>query len=130
LIDVVPGLELLRVRVHARALDPVERCRTELAADELVDSGLQQLRVVREILRRLGASGEDDRREIVRAEAPFEEALHRRLHARGSREVGMHVVEHDEINAPLRMLVGLHVGLDGGRREDRPLGVLDRNVDE
>ena len=114
----------------ARALDPLDRRRPQLASVELVDGREQQPRVVGEVLRGVRPAGVDDRGEIVGAEVLLDEAARGGLHARRPREVGVHVVEHDQIDAALEMLVGLHVRLDRLAGEQRPLGALDRNVDE
>ena len=52
------------------------------------------------------------------------------LHARRPREVGVQVVEHEQVDAPLDVVVGLHVRLDRPVGEERPLGALDRDVDQ
>ena len=54
----------------------------------------------------------------------------RRLDARRAREIGVHVVEDDQVDATLDVVVGLHVGLDRRGREERTLRALDRDVDQ
>ena len=53
-----------------------------------------------------------------------------RLHAGRSRDVGVQIVEDDQVDSPLDVIVGLHVGLDRRRGEQRSFGPFDRNVDE
>src|SRR6185436_2265733 len=111
-------------------VEPLERRRAHLAAHELVHRRQQQARVVRELLAVGRApAGEDDGGEIVGAEVPLEEAVQRLLDARAARQVHVQVVEHEQVDAAVHADVGIHVGLDGGRREQRTLGARDRNVD-
>jgi hypothetical protein len=41
----------------------------------------------------------------------------------------MQVVEHEQIDAPFAVIVGLHIRFNRRRREQRALGTLDRNTD-
>src|SRR4029079_17658611 len=93
LVDVVARLEIAGLRVAARAFDALNRRRSQLASVELVDRLNQQTGIVREVLRRVGTSGVDNRGEIVGAEVLFNESARGSLDARRSGEVGMNVVE-------------------------------------
>ena len=53
------------------------------------------------------------------------------LHALRAAEPRVQIVDHHHVDAAVeRALVGLHVGLDRRRGEQRAVGALDRNVDE
>ena len=128
LIDVFAGSERARIGVDPRVLQPVDRGRLELAAGELVDGAHQETLVVGEVLRVLAAAGEHHRRQIVGAEVLLDEAPRRRLDSRRPREVGVQVVEHEEVDASLYGVVRLDVHLDGPGGKERPHGTLDRDV--
>ena len=77
-----------------------------------------------------GLAGEHHGRQVVGAEVLPDEPRGSGLHARRSRNVGVQIVEDDQVDSPLDVIVGLHVGLDRRRGEQRSFGPFDRNVDE
>ena len=123
IVDRVTGVARAARLLPVVLVEPLERRRPQLAADELVDRGEQQPRVVGELLRRpRAAAGEDHGGQIVGAEVPLEEAVQRFLHARPAREIDVQIVEHEQIDASVHADVRLDVGLDRRRREQRTVG--------
>jgi hypothetical protein len=101
----------------------------EFPARELVDRCQQQAAVVGEVLRVLGAAaGIDDGGHVVDAEVLLDEAARGRFHTRGAREIGVQVVEDDQIDTALDAFVGLHIRLDRLRRKDGPIRALNRDL--
>ena len=98
----------------------------------LVDRRQQQPLVARELL--VGVArpgGVHDGHQVVGAEAPLDELLRRGLDALRAAEPRMQIVDDHDVDAAVeRTLVGLHVRLDRRVREERPVGALDRDVDE
>ena len=88
-----------------------------------------RLLLVNSWLALLAPCGVHDRHQVVGAEAALDELLGRHLHALRSAEARVQVVDHHHVDAPVeRSLVRLHVGLDRGGGEQRPIGALDGNV--
>ncbi len=112
-------------------VEPFERARAQLLADELVDRAVQQPRVVGELLGGVvHAARGDHRRQIVVAEVPVDELLRRALDQRRAQRVGVQVVEHDDVQPPLeRVAVGLRVRRNDALRVEEALGLFDRDVD-
>ena len=127
---------LAGARLRHRALavvfvEPFERARAQLLADELVDRAVQQARIAGELLGRVvHAARGDHGRQIVGAEVLVDELLRRALDQRRAQRVGVQVVEHDDVQPPLeRLAVGLRVRRNDALRVEEALGPLDRDVD-
>ncbi len=111
-------------------VEALERARSQLLPDELVDGGGQQARVVGELLGGIRAAARvDDREQIVLAQIFVDELLGRALDQRAPQRRGVVVVEHHHIEAPFEpSRVRLDVRPDRHRIDDEALTTVDRNV--
>jgi len=108
-----------------------ERQRQQLASDELVDRGDQQLPVARELLRSVAAPARVDHgRQVVGRHMSLDELSRRLDHILCSQRVGAEVVQHDHVEPACG---ARRVRLDvGGRRppSDQKRLLCDyRNID-
>ena len=93
--------------------------------------GNQQIAVVREVLRGIGAAaGIDDGREIVGAEMPLDELARRLLDDGGAERTDVDIVQHQHVDAPVeRPRIRAHVCADGTTEHGEPIRALDRQLD-
>ena len=110
----------------------LDRGRPLRLAEELVDGRQQQPFAAGELLRVVApALHVDDRHQVVRAQLLLDELAHDAPDHQRMRGLDVQIVEHDDVDAAVEgARVGLDVGLDRLRREERPLDALDRDVDQ
>ena len=122
-----PQSEILTRQIHL-PLVTVELFQdrgSELLPDKRVDRREEEAPVRREILNGVEPPARrDDGREIVVGEVPLDEAARRGLHESRARQVGVQIVEDDQIQPALQAArIGRHIGLNrlqiGGRRGRR-----------
>ena len=105
--------------------------RLQAAADELVDGGDQQIAIVREVLRGIGAAaGIDDGREIVGAEMPIDELARRLLDDGRAERADVDIVQHQHVHAAVeRPCIRARVGGDRTTEHGESIRTLDRQLD-
>ena len=113
-------------------VEALQRLGAQLPAEEAIDARDQEPLVARELLSGLApAARVDHRRDVVGGHRLLDELPRGPAHQDAAGRGRLEVVEHDDVHAALeRLRVGRHVGLDRLARDERLLGVLDRDVHE